>query len=1185
MEFTVEPAPASVLLHALVRHAWRQRATVALRAIATGILMLALALPLLIAIDAFGAPLALRWTAWMSIVVATSSVVAWHGKALIRRRSLVELAADLERRAGIGGGILAAGTSFSLHAPRDASAWMINRTMVFAAKAAADIHDWKRVSPIAWKMPILAAGMSASVLLSALIPGISSWLARAAYPGCASGRPGDLHVTAIGGDRRVAAGSEPELAVEIASGVPFQVTATITWKDGRTERRPLSAVDGAPAGKSRWQLRIPPVTTALTWQVEANRQPGGPMCGQSDRQSIHLTPGLVPAGFQLRVIPPAYANLPSQTATGDCAAVAGSQLELQATVSDPEAGELHLVAATVVIEPDDGAAKTEVPAIISGSTLRAEWVVRRSHHWSLRLIARGGIETLPDRRWRVTVANDLAPQIQLTSVPEHIAADALETVVVTAEDDVALGESMLEVRRDHGNGPVLAAIPMSGDRSRRRVSELGIDAAALGLVNGDWLALVPVASDRAGQTTRGEARFITVTADGAGWASLAARLARSVSSGEAATTALPALSDAWDRCGQDPTARTLLASRLSAWSRALTDATEPWTQLVDAAEDPIARQAVADLSWWATHAVGDLIGELTQDGKQAVASEPTPPLAPGRMRFTIDEFSRVMTSIHRSRDAVANIQFQRAAAGEALAAHHHAASLLADLALQHPPKLGLMASFSADDDQAPLLAGGIEVPAVSDRDLPGLGRDHIRIRWQGAILVTRSDLELELTADDGVALNLAGNERLPAEAWGDHSPTTWKSGPLMVGWQPLTIRWRQGGGGSLLKIAWAGSATPITAEELRAVQAPDWLMTTDLTAITAHTVALEQHLQRLAAGAGPAAQALAAHREGAWTEDSLTQVLALADQVASQQAVAADEISAGGSLAVSLDLADRALDRARSESLSPTGPQAMSVALGWLAHAADAAGEEPGAGSKRLRREVVRVAALGANADTGAEIRQVENECARLRKSVKPAPPQLSLPTLTRPAAILAGRDQARTALALACGTLALELRESLPDQPLLANAVEALEARLRHKPAPTEPPLMQGDEAAVTEAKAHIATLAFGPARDVATRALAQAPSGPSDGATRRLATAIAQLQVACRRLDTLLQRLTTAPPALVSVPPPIAQGVTDAGFARARLKPPTLNDRGIESFRPDQQSAIRAYLARMRHHPPGVP
>ena len=927
------------------------------------------------------------------------------------------------------------------------------------------------------------------------------------------------------------------------------------------------------------------MTTALTWQVEANRQPGGPMRGQSDRRSIHLTPGLVPAGFKLRVIPPAYANLPSQTATGDCAAVAGSQLELEATVSDPEAGEPHLIAATIVLDPDEGQPKTEVPAIISGSTLRAEWMVRRSHHWSLRLIARGGIETLPDRRWRVTVANDLAPQIQITTVPENIAADALETVVVTAEDDVALGETLLEVRRDHANGPLLAAIPVPSDGPRRRVSELGIDAASLGLVNGDSLALVPVASDRSGQTTRGEARFITVTADGAGWTALTAHLARIVSAGEATTTALPALSDAWDRCGQDPTARTLLAGRLSAWCRTLNDAAKPWTPLAEVAADPAARQAVADLSWWATHAVGDLIGELTQDGKQVVATEVTLPLAPGRMRFTIDEFSRVMTSIRRSRDAVANIQFQRAAAGEALAAHHHAASLLADLALQHPPKPGLIASFSADDDQAPLLAGGIEVPAVNDRDLPGLGRDHIRIRWQGAILVARPDLELELTADDGVALNFAGNERLPAEAWGDHPPTTWKSGPVMVGWQPLTIRWRQRAGGSLLKIAWAGSATPITAEELRAVQAPDWLMTTDLSAITAHTAALEQHLQRLAAGGGPAAQALAAHREGAWTEDSLTQALALADQVSTQQPVVADAITAGGPLVVSLDLADRALDRARNEPTSPTGLQAMSVALGWLAHAADAAGEEPDAGSERLRREVVRVAALGAHADISAEIRQVENEGPRLRKSVIPTPPQLAMPSVTRPAAILAGRDQARASLALACGSLAMELRENLPEQPLLANAVEALEARLRHKPAPTEAPLMQGDEAAVTEAKAHIASLAFGPARDVATRALAQAPSGPSDGATRRLATAIAQLQVACRRLDTLLQRLTTAPPALVSVLPPIAQGVTDAGFARARLQPPTLNDRGIESFRPDQQSAIRAYLARMRHYPPGVP
>lgn len=1191
MATTVEPAPASVLLHALTRHTRRQHASVALRAVATGFIVMAGAQPLLVGIDYLGAPLALRWAVWIFASIASLSVMAWHGRTLIRRRPLVEVACDLERRASISGGLLAAGTSFSQQAPRDASAWMINRTVVLAAKAAAEIRDWSRVSPVSWRLPTLAAMLGASLLICALIPEVRPWLARAANPGCGSGRPGDLLVTAIGGDRHVAAGSEPELAVEVTAGIPSQVTATIRWTDGRTERRALFPIVSTPAGDvpaggSRWHLTMPPVTGDLTWQVEANRQPGGPVRGESDRRRIDLSPGLAPSGFHLRVISPAYAHLPTQTVTGDCAAVAGSQVELEATIraAQSDSGPLPLlVAATVVIEHDDGAATTEIPATINGTTLRANWIVRRSQRWGLRLIANGGNETLPDRHWRVTVANDVAPTIQLTGVPANMAADALVTVSVTADDDVALAETVLEVRRDHANGALLTSLAVPDFSPRRQQSEIAIDGAAMGLMDGDSVALVPVARDRAGQTTRGEPTFVTVTADGAGWDTLAACLARVGSATEAASAALPALSDAWDRCGQDRTARTMLAGRLKSWGRALSDACEPWPPLADVPGERVARQAVVDLSWWATHAVADVLAELARVGEPN--PESAPPLMPGRLRLTIDELHHLTSVIQRHRDAVERMRFKRAAVAEALAAHHHAASIRADLAWLTPCPQGLITEFSADDDDSPLRAGGIEVPAIDNRDVPGLGHDHVRIRWHGAIRVPRPDLALELTADDGVALTVSGSEHLSPEAWGDHPPTTWKSRPLAGGWHPLTIRWRQGVGGSLLRVAWTGSATPIAADELRAIDVPEWLMSTDASAITAHSAALEHHLQRLALGVGPAAQALAARRAGAWTAESLTQVLDLAGQVAGQQPEVADAITASGPVAVSLDLAELALDHARNEPLSPHGRQAVAVAWGWLAHAAGAAGDaDVSHADNSADRNTDRNA--DPNADPQAGLRQVESECARLRKAVKPLPPEIvKVAPMTRPAEILAGRTQARTALAIACGTLALEVRESLPAQTVFAAAIESFEARLGRTPAATELPLIDGDPTAVAEAQALLATLVTGPAQDAAIVALAQAPGGSTEGAARRLASAIAHLSATCRRLERLVQR-PTAPPGRVPARelagelPASVQGVTDAGFSRARLHPPTLNDRGIDDFRPDQQSAIRAYLARLRHH-----
>ena len=1169
-------------------------------------LVLTLVVPVLAVLDVLATPSTARWVAWFFALGAAVGVFAWQGWVVFRRRALVEIASDLERRAGIGGGLLAAGAAFSQRPPRDASTWMINRTVALAEKAAADIHTWPTISPLPRGLPLLALALSASLMLGALVPTLRSWLARAVFPGSAIGRPGELRVTALGGDRFVPVGSEPELTVLVTEGMPSQVTATITWNDGRSERRPLFAT-----GEGRWHLTLPPVTGALTWQVEANRQPGGPARGESDRQRIGLTPGLVPTNLQLRVIPPAYTHLPSQTATGDCAAVAGSQIELEALISAGEvgAGEVgaavspRLVAATIVIEPDDGAAATEVPATITNTTLWAQWTVRRSQRWGLRLIAGGGSETLPNRRWHVLVASDLAPKIQLTEVPATWPADAQAVIGFTAEDDVALAETVIEVRRDHASGSLLSTETASGDAARQRQSVVTVDGAALGLRCGDTVALIPVATDRAGQTTRGESTLVTVTADGAGWNQLANLLARVDSAAADARTALPALSDAWDRCGVEPVARTILANRLTAWRNALTAACRAWAPLANTPADREARHAVADLSWWSTHAISDLVTELTEmsdverdkAGPEKVGPEKAAPLQNGRMRFTIEELRLLTASVRRSQEFVAHTLAVRALEADALAAHHHASTLLADLAWQTHPQRGLSATFSADADNAALIPGGVELPAVTDRDLPGLGHDHIRIRWQGAILVPRTNAVLELTADDGVALTCAGSARLPADAWNDHASTTWNSGPLPGGWQPLVIDWRQGVGGSLLRVAWAGAQAPLTGDELRAVSVPDWLMVTDATAIVAHTKAGERSLRNLTHAAGEAAQtlatAMASHRDTAWTAEQLAQALALADQVAGQQSFSLVAPGPSGPLAVALTCADRALDRARAEPVSPTGQQAVAVAMRWLAHAADAAGEEPGADSKRLRREVARITALGAKADSSAEIRQVETECDRLRKSLRTVAEEPEVVTDLRSTAILAGRDHARTAVAVACGTLALELRESVPMNTTDAEAIEALEARLRQvdsvstEPTAPAPLLMNRYATVVAEVQSLTTHLVDGAARDVATVALAQAPAGPTDNAARRLASAIAVFNEAGRRLGAIVQRPTMAPPELADVPVPLPVGVTDAGFARAHLQAPTLNDRGIDGFRPDQQSAIRAYLARMRQNPVVTP
>ncbi len=1115
---------------------------------------------------------AVRWGLWLLMVSSISGGALWACRTLLYRRSLVAVARDLERRAAIADALLSTGAAYVQRPPRDAGIWMINRTITLAAEAAAAITAWPRISPLPRRLPVIALMTGLVLGLLAASPVVRPWLVRAACPGSALARPGAWRIAVLTSQSQVPAGSEPDLAVAISGGVPGHVTAVVEWSNGRTERRPLRLSDD----RSRWQLTLPPVTSALTWQIEARLQPGGPVLGESDRQYLDLAPGLLPLGVRVRVIPPAYSGLPSTTVSGDCAVIAGSLIEVEATVAS---GGARLVAATVICEPDDAGVRQEIPAQISEVTVKATWTARTPHRWGLRLIASGGHESLPEQRWHVAVTSDGPPRVRFEAVPATIAADGREAVTVVVEDDVALGEAVMEIHRDHFEGPLLARVPVPGASPRRRSSALLIDAAELGLADGDSLALIAVATDHAGHTTRSEPAMILITADGDGWTALAERLGVIQRASLAATTILTELVEVSERSGLEAGGNELLSARLTACLAELSASTQPWPSVVSPLSDVPVQNAVANVNWWTQSAA-----------KMSLSAEPAALSA--HLRLMNDELHALAQVIDGQRLRVARTVAAREADAAALAIHRHATALLADHAWQTKPMPGLSATFSADADDAPLIAGGIELPAVLDRELPGLGREHLRIRWQGLLRVPDSGGELELTADDGVALSIAGRECLPAEAWGDHGPTTWRSGVLPGGWQPIDLRWRQGSAGSLLRVAWVGKTTELTADDLRATASSPWLMTTDATAAKAQAHVLDHQRQRLEALASNALPPLPAPSESPWTVVTLPALVTESKAIAatlSQRAAAAESVpgfTGGGPLATALNLAELAVGPARrplqatASSNSGDLRPAVARAWRWLALAADAVGEDPASGRQRLERESLRVAALAPASVLDQDIARITAEIARLRTDSRASSP--IIPPLTSPRAKLTmtGRVEARRDLAVAAHLLAGEIRGQLPNAAVDAESVEALDQSLRQLPPGDKPAaVLAADVQAAQAARAMTERLRGGAARALADTVRADA--APADGA-RRLARAMAQLNAAAGRLAMITGRELASPvPAAVPVAavneflPP---AVTSAGFARARLSAPTLDDRGIGGFRPDQQAAIRAYLARAR-------
>ena len=1117
--------------------------------------------PLLIALDA-GARVTdgWRWLAW-SLVVTLAAAVFWRQvRGSLQCGNDVAVAQDLERRAGISSALLSSGISLLRAPPRTASAWMTGRTIALADLAAARLHNWSTLVPLPRTWPALGGGVLLVVALSSTVSVARPWLQRAYWPGAVVGRPGSLQVEALPGTGTLPTGDELTVTAVLRDvhGEPSsnarKVTAFISWHDGREEQRQLEPSLTSP---SLWHLTLPPVTCALTWRIRADRDGDGRWDGESERRTLTLIEGFKPSEVVLRLTPPAYSTWPAHTvSSGDATCLGGTTITAEVTIT---AGGPRLVAATIVLEADDGSPQRELPANIHERTLSATWTARSTQRWGLRLIAAGGHEELPNRRWRIAVTTDQPPAVHVDDVPNSLAADASEVVVLLAEDDVGIRDATLEIRRNHRLGELLTQIQntplVTPNGTRQQRWAITIDAAALGLQLGDSLAVVPVATDHAGQVTRGEAAGMIITSDGsAGWGRLASNLRARLSAVERAAAMLPSLINDAERVGSDALARQVADARRRAWSTALSGAAKLWparAELTAAAAfaDRDSRTAVGEITWWAQQWLP------ADTAEQPDAADPARSALP--LRAASAELNYLRNDLlmrERYASAQANVAQTTAAA---MTVNRQARGLRADVWWQNRPVQGLSAVFSADADTAVTSQPTIELPDFLNRDLPGYRTTNFRIHYSGLLHVPDDGGELVVGADDGVRLSIAGSSRLPGESWGDHATTTWRTPRLPGGWQTIDLVYRQGLDASELHLTW-GNGKPVTIDELRATRAPDELAASDSTNSMARATVFTHALERLGLTA-PLTP---------WTTEALAQCVEqgqiVATAAATEQAKTPVPPTPGGNGALAITLAEIAIQR-----------HDVTTALAWMARAAQLAGENETPEAKRFSQEMARLTKLGATADTQAELQQLNQELARLRERIPRTSDAVAPLIQAGPSPLMHARqahDTARGNLALAAAALALELRESAPTARVVAEQAEALDRAAREPHPPADESLL----AAATSLITHLTITtddSTSPAAAIANGGIAD-PS--RETAARRFSAALERLTEATERLTRIVQRPHETPSQ--QDPPTVPLPITQAGRQRSRLTLPTIDESGIDGYRPDQQQAIRAYLDRLR-------
>lgn len=765
-------------------------------------------------------------------LAASAHLVAVGGlaAAMLRWRSFSSRRAEavaLEAAAGLAGEPLSGALALAEAPQAGTSRWMAERTLALAAVAANGL-DLRRLAPWRPLAPALlaaAAGVLALLAAAASDPAARAAAARALLPWRELPAPGDELLVAEPGDVWLAPGASLSISARAASS---RLAAELVWADGRGEAREL-AVDG---GVHRLQLG--PLQTALRWRLR-----GDGLASAWREVRLVEVPRVVSVALQ--VSPPGYTGLPDERIQGgDAQVIAGSNVGVEVVLDAQQAVTAVLVA--------DGS-ETPMPLTRSpygGHFGAARLRIAADTAWHLRLIVpggSGGVVVEPPQRWRIACQQDAPPEVSAASDAEVVAPGRAIRITARGADDIALAAMWLEAS-DAGM-PLRIALPVPSG-ARQAEASATIVPADLGAGPGDRVALVPVVRDRAGAERRGEpVRVLVAQPAHAARHDLAQRLAGLSEAAAAAVTAAADAERAWRASArawrpEDPAAGAPGLRSAAERARALSAAA---TRVGDAAESAaVLPGAPGNLDQMSTRAVTLAGGALALASRSAAAEAGTADAVAGAVDAA-GQLVQAAETLAASAALAAAATAAEAAAADAESARDSlagaAAVLGAEWAWIRPAwRPGLRARFwrgREPDAGAPAHAAA-EVPAVADRDVPGLGRELWCVRWDGEIQLPQAGRWVfRCTADDGVRLRVAGRDLLPAEAWRDQAATPYEGAiELPAGWHPVSLDFFQGGGPCQLRFeAGVAALAAVPIERLRHLGPPAGSTLQAMTALSA----------------------------------------------------------------------------------------------------------------------------------------------------------------------------------------------------------------------------------------------------------------------------------------------------------------------------------------------------------------
>ncbi|MCA9234621.1 MAG: hypothetical protein KDA44_04090 [Planctomycetales bacterium] len=428
------------------RQRWRRRVAMASAAVVIAVVALASILGSDLWLQRPSGAL-LRWGATLAAALVLGAIATWLARQFGRHDSPLAIARQLEEKRPARGSLFSSGWAFARGDPDDPRAGSAELRRATVMRAAVELDgldpDVELAQP-PWRRALVAA-----LLMLAATAAVVTFAPRHMRVGAtrllnpwSEDQWPRRHVLQFSDAAKIAPRGGEFVAILTDANGTLPDPVTIEYRPAAGRRRDIIAQEFADVGQFvEWRRE----NLQESFEYRAT--------GGDDRsmpwQSVTVASPPNVTHWAATVQPPAYTGLPVEVATNAVSAIAGSQVELHVSLSEP------VIAArlTPPTETDGEAIEADVADDGMSAVVAAEaWQPLASGQYRLQVETSHGMQATAPQGLLVEVLPDRPPEIDVAAAYDNLTLlpSAALPLSIVARDDLGLAAVEIVVNRENG---------------------------------------------------------------------------------------------------------------------------------------------------------------------------------------------------------------------------------------------------------------------------------------------------------------------------------------------------------------------------------------------------------------------------------------------------------------------------------------------------------------------------------------------------------------------------------------------------------------------------------------------------------------------------------------------------------------------------------------------------------------